>query len=183
MGNNLIELFERRKKEYSKANEVIVSLTFSQKLENKIEQLKLASLSKKEKEVECENVKIRTSISSLYFEDIKKSLSSTINEFEKEIERVFYKQIFIEKKDKEFRKEQLREIRGKGFNSQKIEILLELLLKEKIDQLFYFHDLFEQLYKQFITNFNFAQGTLNAYFNEYLIIYKLSTEPYRVLLN
>ncbi len=68
MGLTLLELFEKRKKEYFENDERKITLTFSQKLENRIEQLKLSSLSKKEKDVNSESIKYKNSIGSVYFE-------------------------------------------------------------------------------------------------------------------
>lgn len=183
MGLTLLELFEKRKKEYFENDISKRPLSFSQKLENRIEQLKLSSLSKKEKDVNNESIKYKNSIGSVYFEVLTNLEIIKDDEFSKEYQRIDNKKSIIAKKDEEFRKEKLREIKGKGFNSQKIELLLDVLPKDNIEQLFYFHDLFQQLYELFIINFNFSFDILEKYADKYLIKYKLSTEPYRVLRN
>ncbi len=179
----LLELFEKRKREYLKNDISKTSLTFTQKLENRIEQLRLSSLSKKEKEVNSESIKYRNSIGSVYFEVLKNLEIIRDDEIYNEQHRIDNKKNIIAKKDEEFRKEKLREIKGKGFNSQKIELLLSVLPKDNIEQLFYFHDIFQQLYKLFIINVNYTFDISENYTDKYLIKYQLSTEPYRVLLN
>lgn len=183
MGLTLLELFEKRKREYFENDISKKSLTFSQKLENRIEQLKLSSLSKKEKDVSNESIKYRSSIGSAYLEVLKKLEIIKDDEIFKEQQRIDNKRNIIAKKDEEFRKKKLREIKGKGFNSQKIELLLGVLPKDNIEQLFYFHDLFQQLYDLFIINVNCTFDISQNYADKYLIKYQLSTEPYRVLLN
>lgn len=183
MGLTLLELYEKRKREYLENDISKTSLTFSQKLENRIEQLRLSSLSKKEKDVNNESIKYKSSIGEVYFEVLTNLEIIKNDEIYKEQQRIDNKKNIVAKKDEEFRKRKLREIKGKGFNSQKIELLLDILPKDNIEQLFYFHDLFQQLYELFIIGFNFSLDIFEKYTDKYLIKYKLSTEPYRVLLN
>lgn len=182
--NRLIELFEEKQKDYLNNNSTEVFLSFSQKLNNKVEKLKAASFLRRE--ILYENLKIRTSIGTLIIEEIEENKKLTdffTDRYQSEMDRIVYKKIFIEKKDKEFRKEELRKIRGKGFNSQKIEILLELLSKEQIDKLFHFHDLFENILKIFINKKIQLLEKSNEYTTGNQVLHLISIEENRVLRN
>ena len=179
-----MELFEKKKKEYLMCNGVEVSLNFSQKINNKIEKLKSASFLRKE--IQYNNFGLRTAVGSLMIEkneERKEFPDTTKDQIQNELERIAYKRIFIEKKDKEFRKEELKKIMGKGFNSQKIEILLEVLLKEQVNKLLYFHDLFENILKLFINKKSSVVRKCNSYKIDTLILHLISIEENRVLLN
>lgn len=179
-----MELFEKKQEEYLKFNSIEASLSFSQKINIKIEKLRSSSFLRKE--AQCNNFIVRTSIGSLIIEEDKETKEFEnifIDGIQNELERISYKRISIEKKDKEFRKKELKKIRGKGFNSQRIEILLGFLLKEQVGKLLYFHDLLENILNFFINNKSIILKKCNRNTVDNLTLHLICIEENRVLLN
>lgn len=178
----LLDLLKEKREEYSKKSNQSVSLTFDQKLKNKIEQLKSSSQLRENNYDNC--IKFKTSIGSLYLENSKEKKDNfVVDELKEEKYRNNCKNISLKKLDKEFRKKQLRLIHGKGFNSQKIELLLEALSSDKIDKVFKFHDLFNKIFEYYIIRKLDLLIQEKRYEIDILIFHLISIEENRVLLN